>query len=107
MEQVFVFIEKLLGVLTSQRFATTVGVLIAAGVVLFNLVVPLFKPDFGGVEVPDAEAVAAQIGAFLAQAAVAITFFIGVFRALAQLVKSFEEQPPSLKREAWETRKAR
>jgi Pyruvate/2-oxoacid:ferredoxin oxidoreductase gamma subunit len=71
------------------------------------VILPVFRPDFGGVEVPAADALAAQIAAAVGQAAVAITFLIGLFRALAQLVKSFEEQPPSLKRDAWEMRKAR
>ncbi len=107
MEQIFVFVEKLLGILTSQRFITTLAGLLVAGVVMFNLVMPLFTDGFDGLDVPDEEALAANIAAFLSQAAVAITFFIGVFRALGQLVDSFQSEPPSLKREAWEARKAR
>jgi len=106
MEQIFVFVEKLLGVITSQRFAVTAAGLFVAIVLMINVILPVFVPDFGGVDVPEADALAAQIAAAIAQAAVAITFFIGLFRALAQLVKSFEQQPPSLNREAWELRKS-
>jgi len=107
MEAIFVFIEKLLGVLTSQRFAVTAAGLVVAIILMVNVILPLFVADFGGVDVPEANALAAQIAAAVGQAAVAITFFIGLFRAIAQLVASFQQEPPSLNAAAWDARKLR
>jgi TRAP-type C4-dicarboxylate transport system permease small subunit len=99
MEKVFAFVEKLVALVTSQRFITTLVGLIVAGVVMFNLVMPLFQTNFDEVDVPDSEMLTAQLTAWIAQAAAAVTFFLGLFRMLATLVQSIENEPPQLSRD--------
>jgi len=99
MEMMMVFWEKLVGLVTSQRFITSLVGLVTLGLVMFNLIMPLFKADFDPVDVPNQEQIVAQWGAWIAQAVAAGSFILGVIKVLADMVKSFESRPPTLKRD--------
>ena len=96
MEAVLTIVEKVLGLITSQRFITTVAGLVVGALVLFNMIMPMFQPDFTEVGVPSESELVAQISAYISQAAVAVTFLIGLFRAIAGMVSSIETHPPTL-----------
>lgn len=96
MEGVLIFWEKMKGLVTSQRFVTTLATLVVSAVVIFNLIMPLFKPDVDQIEVPDADKVALTIGAWIGQAVIAVSFILGMVAQFLKLVQSIQERPPVL-----------
>lgn len=96
MEGLLAFWEKLQGVLTSQRFITTVAGLVFLTVTLVGIILPLFRPDFSGLDIPPQDEIAAAIGAWIAQAVIAVSFLLGIVKAVTDLAKSFKERPPTL-----------
>lgn len=96
MTELLAFWEKLQGVLTSQRFITTVAGLIFLTATLVSIILPLFKPNFSGLDIPPQDEIAAAIAAWITQAVVAVSFLLGIVKMVTDLVKSFQGRSPTL-----------
>lgn len=98
------FIEKLVGLLTSQRVIMSLATIVVATIVILNVAMPLINPDFSEWDVPDVDALAAQIQTVFAQVAVLLGWLVSVVSVLFKLIGSIEKEPPALDT-AWTQRR--
>ncbi len=104
MSKIFIVVEKWVAVLFSQRMAATLAILIVGVVLLANMIMPLVSEAFSEIAVPEQDQLAEAIAQWLAQASVAITFLLGVFKTIGGMVSSIQDAPPTLMADWYERR---
>jgi uncharacterized membrane protein affecting hemolysin expression len=93
-------LEKILALVTSQRFLTTV-----VGIVLIIIAVQGIAASVFGFEpwqAPDDAELTSQIEVLIAQVATVITSVLAIVGVVAPLIRGYVERPPTLNRADYE-----